>query len=91
MDALVRRLTTFDLDRYDNYVPRSKGIESAFEAKLSLKKKGGKSKGKDSESEEEQEIFYSDLEVIESLLAWKYPKDKGKYKGKIPLIYFFFM
>ena len=46
LDALVGRLTTFELDNYDNYIPSSKGIESAFEAKLSLKKKGGKSKSK---------------------------------------------
>jgi hypothetical protein len=33
LDALVGRLTNFELDNYDNYVPSSKGIESAFEAK----------------------------------------------------------
>ena len=40
LDAIVGRLTTFELDNYDNYVPTSKNIESAFEAKLSLKEKG---------------------------------------------------
>ena len=40
LDALSGRLTAFDLDNYDNYVPSSKGIESAFEAKISLKKRG---------------------------------------------------
>ena len=44
LDAIVRRLTTFELDNYDNYVPASKNIESAFEAKLSLKEKGKKAK-----------------------------------------------
>ncbi|WP_044908916.1 retrotransposon gag domain-containing protein, partial [[Clostridium] innocuum] len=38
LDALVGRLTAFELDNYDNYVPTSKNIESAFEAKVSLKK-----------------------------------------------------
>ena len=38
LDALVGRLTTFELDNYDNYVPVSKNIESAFEAKLSQRK-----------------------------------------------------
>ena len=38
------RLTNFELDNYDNYVPASKNIESAFEAKLSLKEKGKKIK-----------------------------------------------
>ena len=39
LDALVGRLIAFELDNYDNYVPSSKGIESTFEAKLSLKKR----------------------------------------------------
>ena len=42
LDALVGRLTAFELDNYDNYVLVSKNIESAFEAKLSLKKKSKK-------------------------------------------------
>ena len=45
LDALVGRLTTFELDNYDNYVLVSKNIESAFEAKLSLMEKRKKSKG----------------------------------------------
>ena len=89
MDAIVRRLTTFELDNFDNYVPATKNIESAFEAKLSLKEKAKKIKDNQSESEEEtEEIFDSDLEIIKSLLAKKYSRSKGKYKGKIPLIYF---
>ena len=44
LDALIGRLTTFQLDNYDNYVPSSKGIEFAFETKLSVKKRGKKSK-----------------------------------------------
>ena len=30
----------------------------------------------------------SDLEIVESLLAKKYSRGRGKYKGKIPLICF---
>ena len=44
LDAIVGRLTAFELDNYDNYVPASKNIESAFEAKLSVKEKGKKIK-----------------------------------------------
>ena len=44
LDALVGRLTTFELDNYDNYVPSSKNFESTFKAKLSLKDNGKKSK-----------------------------------------------
>ena len=86
LDALVGRLTAFELD---NYVPISKNIESAFEAKISLKEKSKKSKENQSGSEEEtKESTDSDLEIVEALLAKKYSKGKGKYKGKIPLIYF---
>ncbi len=42
LDDLVGRLIAFELDNYDNYVPSSKSIEFAFEAKLSLKKRGKK-------------------------------------------------
>ena len=88
LDAPVGRLTTFELDNYDNYAPSSKGIESTFEAKISLKKKGKKSKVNQLESEEEEESLENDLEVVEALLARKYSKGRGKYKGKVPLIYF---
>ena len=90
LDALVGRLTAFELDNYDNYVPTSKNIESAFEAKLSLKEKGKKIKDTQLESEEElEESSDSNLEVFEALLAKKYSRGRGKYKGKIPLIFFF--
>ena len=52
LNALVGRLIAFELNNYDNYVPSSKGIESAFETKISLKKRGEKSKSSQSESEE---------------------------------------
>ena len=87
LDALVGRLIAFELDNYDNYVPSSKSIESAFEAKLTLKEKSKKLKDNQSGSEEEtEEGSDSDLEIVEALLARKYSKGRGKYKGKIPLI-----
>ena len=62
LDAIVGRLTTFELDNFDNYVLASKNIESAFEAKLSLKEKGKKINDIQLESEEESEkIFDNDL------------------------------
>ena len=42
LDSIVGRLTTFELDNFDNYVPSSKSFESAFEAKISFKEKGKK-------------------------------------------------
>ena len=53
LDALFGRLRSFQLDNYDNYVPVSKNIESAFEAKLPFKEKSKKSKANQSASEEE--------------------------------------
>ena len=44
LDAVVGRLTTFELDNYDNYVPNISNLEFAFQSKLSLKKKATKSK-----------------------------------------------
>ena len=89
LEAIVRRLTTFELDNYDNYVPATKNIESTFEAKLSLKEKGKKIKESQSESEDElEQSSDSDLKVVEAILARKYSRGKGKYKGKISLIYF---
>lgn len=87
LDALVGRLTTFELDNFDNYVPNSSNLESTFQKKLSLKKKVTKSKSKNSDSEDEDGSS-DDLEFIEALLARRFPKGKGKYKGKIPLIFF---
>ena len=87
LDALVGRLTAFELDNFDNYLPRSHNIESKFKARLTLGRKGGNSKGKKSDNEEEEE-FDDDIESIEALLARRLPKGKGKYKGKIPLICF---
>ena len=39
LDTLVGRLTSFELDNLDNYVPNSDSIESLFQAKLLLKMK----------------------------------------------------
>ena len=67
LDSLVGGLIPFELDNYDNYAPSS-NLESAFKDKLPLQKKAAKSKGKHFESEEEEDSFDSDLEVIEALL-----------------------
>jgi hypothetical protein len=81
----VGRLTSFELDNFDNYVPSSSNIESSFNAKLSLGKKGKK---KIKQEESEDESSEEDLEIVEAYLARKFRKGKGKYKGKIPLIFF---
>ena len=53
LDAIVGRLTAFELDNFDNYVLASKNIESAFEAKLSFQEKDKKIKDIQLDSEEE--------------------------------------
>ena len=74
------RLTAFELDNYDNYVPASKNIESTFEAKRTVKEKCKKIKDIQLESEEElEEIFDSVHEVVKALLARKYSRGRGKY------------
>ena len=89
LDVIVGRLTAFELDNFDNYVPVSQNIELAFEAKVSLKEKGKKIKNIQLDSEDElEESSNSDLEVVEALLAKKYSRSRGKYKGNVPLIYF---
>ena len=44
LDALLGRLTPFELDNYDNYIPSYRNLESTFEAKVSFKKKAKNNK-----------------------------------------------
>lgn len=53
LDAIVERLIAVELDNFDNYVPASKNIKSAFEANVLLKEKGKKNKDIQLDSEEE--------------------------------------
>ena len=39
LDALVGRLTAFELDNFDNYLPTSKNIESVFEVNCHSRKR----------------------------------------------------
>lgn len=87
LDTLVGRLTNFELDNFDKCAPTSSNFESAFKVKLALRRKGGNSKRKQVDSEEENESD-EDLEVLEDILAKREAKGKGKFRGKIPLICF---
>lgn len=89
LEAIVGRLTTFELDNLDNYVPAFKNFELAFQARLTLKEVGKRLKETQSKNEDEsEESSNNDFEVVEALLARKYSREKGKYKGKVPLICF---
>ena len=84
LEGLVSRLTTFELSNFDNYKPKK--IESTFKHKVSLKELNEKKKKKylssDSDTNEE------DVEQIEALLARRFHKGKGNFKGKLPIICF---
>ena len=89
LEGLVGRLTTFELSNFDNYKPEI--IESSFKAKLLLKDSNEKKYRKkrrikyvssDSETNEE------DINQLEALLARRFHRGKGKFKGKLPIIYF---
>ena len=81
LDALVGRLTTFELDNYDIYVTSCSNLESSFEAKLSLKKKAKKSKGKKSKDEEEDSLTMI-LKPLKHFLQGGIPKAKENTKVK---------
>lgn len=89
LEGIIGRLTAFDLSNFDNYRPNN--VESAFKAKLSLKdtkqvksKKERKKKYVSSDSSTDEE----DVEQLEALLAIRFHRGKGKFKGKMPIICF---
>ena len=88
-EGIIGRLTAFELSNFDNYRPDN--AESAFKAKLSLKnaeqvksKKGRKMKYVSSDSSTDEE----DVDQLEALLARRFHRGKGKFKGKMPIICF---
>ena len=89
LEGIINRLTAFDLSNFDNYKPDN--VESAFKAKLSLKdteqvksKKERKKKYVSSDSSTDEE----DVEQLEALLARRFHRGKGKFKGKLPIVCF---
>ena len=84
------RLIAFELSNFDNYIPEN--LESSFKAKLLLKdieevkpkKKKRKIKYASSDSNRDEE----DVEQLEALLARRFYRGKGKFKGKLPIICF---
>ena len=85
LEGLVGRLTTFELDNFDNI--SSRNIETTLNVKLNIddsndRKKKNKKKYVDSDSDTDVE----DIEELEILLAKRFHRGKGKYKGKMPII-----
>ena len=89
-EEIVGRLTTFELSNFENYRPEN--LESTFNAKLKLKDtEKVKSKNKNRKYKyvlNDISIDEEDVEQLEALLARRFHRGKGKFKGKIPIICF---
>ena len=83
LDALVGRLIIFELDNYDNYVPVSKNIESAFEAKLSLKEKSKNQRPINQEVKKKlKKVLIVILKLLKPYLQRSIPKVEESIKEK---------
>lgn len=89
LEGIIGRLTAFELSNFDNY--KLDKVESAFKAKLSLQdseqgrsRKERKKKYVSSDSSTDEE----DVEQLEALLARRFHRGKGKFKGKLPIVCF---
>ena len=83
MEGVIGRLTTFEMFNFDNYTPTT--VESSFKSQLVLSKKG---KGKHVKSDNDSDSSSDDLDELEALMTRRLSRGKGKYKGKLPIIYF---
>ena len=88
-EGIIGRLTAFELSNIDNY--RLENLESDFKAKMTLKdteevksKKSRKGKHVSSDRSTDEE----DVEQLEALLARRFHRSKGEFKGKLPIICF---
>ena len=79
LDSLVGRLTTFELDNFDNYVLNTGNIESYSNAKLTL---GKKNKKKAKKVESEKESTNEDIEIIEAFCKRILQEVKGGIKER---------
>ena len=88
LEGIVGRLTAFELSNFDNYRPEN--LESAFKAKLLLKDteevKPKKKKRMIKYASSDNNSNEDDVEQLEALLARRFHRGKGKFKGKIPII-----
>ena len=89
-ERIIGRLTALELSNFDNYKPNN--FEYAFKDKMTVrdneevqtKKKNGKGKHVSSDSSTDQD----DIDQLEALLARRFHRGKGKFKGKLPIISF---
>ena len=91
LEDLIDRLTAFELSIFDNYKP--KNMEYNFNAKLSLKEHNEKKKKKKKKKKEkyvssDSDIDEEDVDQLEALLARRFHRGRGKFKGKLPIMCF---
>lgn len=67
------------MSKFDNYTPIS--IESSFNSQLVLSKRKEKYEKSDSHSSNDE------IDELEALIAKKFGRERGKYNGKLPIIY----
>ena len=90
LEGIVGRLTAFELPNFDKYRPEN--LESTFKAKLLLKEtkevKPKKKKRKIKYASNDSNTDEEDVKQLEALLARRFHRGNGKFKGKLPIICF---
>lgn len=81
LDTLIGKLTTFELNNFDNNVVPS--VESTFMSSLKIGNSIRNNKNCDSDDNTDDE-----LDELEALMARRFLKGKGRYRGKLPLACF---
>ena len=76
---MVGRLISFELSNLDN-------LKSSFKAKFSLKEPNEKKKKKPKYVSSDSDIDEEDVDQLEALLARRFPRGKGKFKCKLPIL-----
>lgn len=80
LEGLVGCITAFELSNFDNF--KLNNVESTFKSKLTLTKPTQKNK-KVKYVSSESDIDEEDVEKLEALLARRFHRGKGKFKGKL--------
>ena len=70
LEAVISRLTTFEMSNFDNYTPAT--IENAFKSQLTVSKKKGKY------VKIKSDIFDDDIDELEALIAKRFSRGRGK-------------
>ena len=87
LEDLVGRLASFGLDNFVNHP--SENIETTFNAKLTIDdSKDRYKKKKKQHVDNDNNRYDEDIEELKALLAKRFHRGKGKYKGKMPIICF---